>query len=102
MKFARARQGLFSSGPVAEVCRCCRNRGFSESKGLGGFPIGGQWLVCDDSKIVAQHQTKVYGQAQGEATTMAVPHLDTQVIDGTKALLFGPFAAWTTRVLKET
>ncbi len=76
--------------------------GIPESKGFGGFPIGGQWLVCDNPKIVAQHQAKVYGQAQGEAPTMAVPHLDTRVIDGTKALLFGPFAAWTTRFLKET
>ena len=32
---------------------------------------------------------------------MAVPHLDTRMIDGRKALLFGPFAAWTTRFLKE-
>ncbi len=75
--------------------------GIPESKGFGGFPIGGQWLVCDDPKIVAQHQAKVYGQAQGEAPTMAVPHLDTRVIDGKKALLFGPFAAWTTRFLKD-
>ena len=63
--------------------------GIPESKGYGGFPIGGQWLVCDDPKIVAQHQAKVYGQAQGEALMMAVPHLDTRVIDGKKALLFG-------------
>ncbi|EMI22853.1 Malate:quinone-oxidoreductase [Rhodopirellula maiorica SM1] len=75
--------------------------GIPESKGFGGFPIGGQWLVCDDPAIVAQHQAKVYGQAQDEAPTMAVPHLDTRVIDGKKAILFGPFAAWTTRFLKD-
>lgn len=75
--------------------------GIPEGKGFGGFPIGGQWLICDDPKIVEQHQAKVYGQAQGEAPTMAVPHLDTRVIDGKKAILFGPFAAWTTRFLKK-
>ena len=75
--------------------------GIAESKGFGGFPIGGQWMVCDDPAIVSKHQAKVYGQAQEEAPTMAVPHLDTRVIDGKKALLFGPFAAWTTRFLKE-
>lgn len=75
--------------------------GIPESKGFGGFPIGGQWLVCDDPAIVSRHQAKVYGQAQGEAPTMAVPHLDTRVIDGKKAILFGPFAAWTTRFLKD-
>lgn len=73
--------------------------GIPESKGLGGFPIGGQWLVCENPDIVAQHQAKVYGQALGAAPTMAVPHLDTRVLDGKKTLLFGPFAAWTTKFL---
>ncbi len=73
--------------------------GITESLEFGGFPIGGQWLVCDTPEVVAQHQAKVYGQAQDEAPTMAVPHLDTRVIDGNKALLFGPFAAWTTKFL---
>lgn len=70
-----------------------------EANGLGGFPIGGQWLVCDDPKIVARHRAKVYGQALGAAPTMAVPHLDQRVLDGKTTLLFGPFAAWTTRFL---
>jgi malate dehydrogenase (quinone) len=30
---------------------------------------------------------------------MAVPHLDTRILDGRKTLLFGPFAAWTTKFL---
>lgn len=70
-----------------------------ESKGLGGFPIGGQWIVCDNPEIVAKHHAKVYGQPLDEAPTMAVPHLDTRVLDGKKTLLFGPFAAWTTKFL---
>ncbi len=73
--------------------------GIAESKGFGGFPIGGQWIVCDKPEIVEKHQAKVYGQALDEAPTMAVPHLDTRIIDGKKALLFGPFAAWTTKFL---
>jgi malate dehydrogenase (quinone) len=73
--------------------------GIPESKGLGGFPIGGQWLVCDDPAIVAKHEAKVYGQPLDAAPTMAVPHLDTRILDGKKTLLFGPFAAWTTRFL---
>ena len=73
--------------------------GIAESKGYGGFPIGGQWLVCDTPEVVSQHQAKVYGQALDEAPTMAVPHLDTRIIDGKRALLFGPFAAWTTKFL---
>jgi malate dehydrogenase (quinone) len=73
--------------------------GIPESHGLGGFPIGGQWLVCDNPEIVARHQAKVYGQPLEAAPTMAVPHLDTRVLDGKKTLLFGPFAAWTTKFL---
>ncbi len=76
--------------------------GLPEAKGLGGFPIGGNWLVCDDPAIVAKHQAKVYGQALDAAPTMAVPHLDTRILDGKKTLLFGPFAAWTTRFLHRT
>ncbi|WP_367873229.1 malate dehydrogenase (quinone) [Luteolibacter sp. Populi] len=73
--------------------------GIPEAKGLGGFPIGGQWLVCENPEIVARHQAKVYGQPLESAPTMAVPHLDTRILDGKKTLLFGPFAAWTTKFL---
>lgn len=75
--------------------------GIPEAKGLGGFPIGGQWLVCDNPEIVRKHQAKVYGQALDAAPTMAVPHLDTRILDGKKTLLFGPFAAWTTKFLNK-
>lgn len=73
--------------------------GIPEAQGLGGFPIGGQWLVCDNPAIVAQHEAKVYGQPLDAAPTMAVPHLDTRILDGKKTLLFGPFASWTTKFL---
>ncbi len=73
--------------------------GIPEAKGLGGFPIGGQWLVCDNQEIVKKHEAKVYGQALDAAPTMAVPHLDKRILEGKKTLLFGPFAAWTTKFL---
>ncbi|WP_437205066.1 malate dehydrogenase (quinone) [Planctomicrobium sp. SH664] len=73
--------------------------GIPEAKGLGCFPIGGQWLVCDNPEVIARHHAKVYGQALDAAPTMAVPHLDTRFLDGRKTLLFGPFAAWTTKFL---
>ena len=76
--------------------------GLPEAEGLGGFPIGGHWLVCDNPEIVSKHQAKVYGQNLPEAPTMAVPHLDTRLLDGKKTLLFGPFAAFTTRFLHRT
>ena len=73
--------------------------GIKESKGFGGFPIGGQWLICDKPEIVNKHLAKVYGLSPGAAPTMAVPHLDTRIIDGKKSILFGPYAAWTTKFL---
>jgi malate dehydrogenase (quinone) len=76
--------------------------GMAESRGLGGFPIGGQWLVCTNPRVVGRHNAKVYGQALDAAPTMAVPHLDTREIDGARALLFGPFAAWTSRFLHKS
>ena len=73
--------------------------GIPQAQGLGGFPIGGQWLICQNPEIVEKHQAKVYGQPLDAAPTMAVPHLDTRILDGQKSLLFGPFASWTTKFL---
>ncbi|GAA5317012.1 MAG: malate dehydrogenase (quinone) [Candidatus Pelagadaptatus aseana] len=72
-----------------------------EGKGYAGFPVAGQWLVCNKQQVVTQHLAKVYGKAAIGAPPMSVPHLDTRVIDGKKALLFGPFAGFTTKFLKE-
>lgn len=75
--------------------------GIPESDGYGGFPVSGQWLVCEDTNVADQHHAKVYGKAAIGAPPMSVPHLDTRVINGKKALLFGPFAGFTTKFLKK-
>jgi malate dehydrogenase (quinone) len=72
-----------------------------ESEGYGGFPVSGQWLVTHNEDLIAQHQTKVYTQAGLNAPPMSVPHLDLRIIDGKKALLFGPFAGFSTKFLRE-
>ena len=74
--------------------------GIPESKIYGGFPVGGQWLICQNEEVIQQHQAKVYGKAKIGAPPMSVPHLDTRVIDGKKSLLFGPFATFSTKFLK--
>jgi len=74
--------------------------GLPEAKGYGGFPVSGQWLICHNQDIIDQHSTKVYGKAAVGAPPMSVPHLDTRMIDGKQALLFGPFAGMTTKFLK--
>jgi len=73
--------------------------GVREIHGYGGFPIGGQWLVCEKPEVVSKHHAKVYGLSPGAAPTMAVPHLDSRVLEGKRALLFGPYAGWTTKFL---
>ncbi len=74
--------------------------GIPEAKGYGGFPVSGLWLASHDQDLVKHHQAKVYGKAALGAPPMSVPHLDTRYIDGKPALLFGPFAGFTTKFLK--
>lgn len=71
-----------------------------EGKGYGGFPVSGQWLKCTNPEVIAKHEAKVYGKASVGAPPMSVPHIDSRMINGEKALLFGPFAGFSTRFLK--
>ncbi|MFC6999748.1 malate:quinone oxidoreductase [Rufibacter roseus] len=75
--------------------------GIPEGEGFGGFPVSGQWLRCTNPEIIEQHQAKVYGKASVGAPPMSVPHLDTRMINGKRALLFGPYAGFTTKFLKK-
>ncbi|NBL65265.1 malate:quinone oxidoreductase [Flavobacterium sp. NST-5] len=74
--------------------------GIPEGKGFGGFPVSGQWLKCINPEIIEKHNAKVYGKASVGAPPMSVPHIDTRMIDGKKALLFGPYAGFSTKFLK--
>lgn len=74
--------------------------GIPEASGYGGFPVSGQWLVCNNPDIIRKHQAKVYGMAKTGAPPMSVPHLDTRIIKKNKALLFGPYAGFSTKFLK--
>ncbi len=74
--------------------------GIPEISGYGVFPIGGQFLKTSDPALVAQHKAKVYSQASVGAPPMSVPHLDTRVVDGQASLLFGPFATFSPKFLK--
>ncbi len=75
--------------------------GIPEGKKFAGFPVGGEWLICRKPEVVNRHNAKVYGQASVGAPPMSVPHLDTRIIDGQRAILFGPFATFSTKFLKE-
>lgn len=74
--------------------------GIPEGKRIGGFPVSGLFMVCNNPEVVEQHHAKVYGKASVGAPPMSVPHLDTRFIDNKKSLLFGPFAGFSPKFLK--
>ncbi|MEK4248622.1 malate:quinone oxidoreductase [Paenibacillus sp. FSL W7-1287] len=74
--------------------------GIPEGKHIGGFPVSGLFMVCNNQEIVEQHHAKVYGKAKVGAPPMSVPHLDTRYINNKKSLLFGPFAGFSPKFLK--
>ena len=51
--------------------------------------------------MLERHQAKAYGKASVGSPPMSIPHLDTRVINGKKELLFGPFATFSTKFLKQ-
>lgn len=74
--------------------------GIPEGKHIGGFPISGLFLQCNNPEVAEMHHAKVYGKAKVGAPPMSVPHLDTRYIDNKKSLLFGPFAGFSPKFLK--
>ena len=75
--------------------------GIREAKGLGGFPVGGEFLRTSDPDLTEAHKAKVYGLPSPGAPQMSAPHLDTRIINGKSWLLFGPFAGWSPKFLKQ-
>ena len=77
-----------------------QNTGIPESKHLGGFPISGAFLVCNNPEVVHRHNAKVYGKEPHGTPPMTVPHLDRRYMGSKESLLFGPFAAIGPKFLK--
>jgi malate dehydrogenase (quinone) len=98
MSEVRARFVFLGAGGAALTL--LRKSRIVEGKGYGGFPVSGQWLMCTNPEVIHRHHSKVYGKPSLGAPPMSVPHLDTRHIDGEQALLFGPFAGFTTKYLK--
>ncbi len=72
-----------------------------EANNYGGFPVSGKWLICEEKFLTEKHCSKVYGKADIGSPPMSVPHLDTRWINGKRFLLYGPFAGFTTKFLRE-
>ncbi|GAA1699083.1 malate:quinone oxidoreductase [Microbacterium sediminicola] len=97
----RTRARFVFVGAGGWAIKLLQRSGIPEIKGYGVFPIGGQWLKTSNPELVAQHRAKVYSQASVGAPPMSVPHLDTRVVDGETSLLFGPFATFSPKFLKQ-
>jgi malate dehydrogenase (quinone) len=88
-------------GAGGDALPLLQKSGIAEAKGFGGFPVGGQFLRTSNPLVTAGHKAKVYGFPPLGAPPMSAPHLDTRIINGKPWLLFGPFAGWTPKFLKQ-
>jgi len=87
-------------GAGGGALKLLQKTGIPEADNYAGFPVGGAFLVTENPEIAKQHQEKVYGQASVGAPPMSVPHLDARFLDGKRVVLFGPFATFSTKFLK--
>lgn len=94
----RARHVFVGAG--GQALRMLQRAEVPEVRGYGVLPVGAAFLRCSEPDVVARHPGKVYGQAPIGAPPMSVPHLDHRTIDGVDHLMFGPYATFSTKLLK--
>ena len=87
-------------GAGGAAIKLLQKTGIPEADNYGGFPVGGSFLMTENPEITSRHLQKVYGQASVGAPPMSVPHIDARNLDGKKVVLFGPFATFSTKYLK--
>ncbi|EOE5508738.1 malate dehydrogenase (quinone) [Cronobacter sakazakii] len=87
-------------GAGGGALKLLQKTGIPEADNYAGFPVGGSFLVSENPEVARQHGEKVYGQASVGAPPMSVPHLDARFLDGKRVVLFGPFATFSTKFLK--
>ena len=88
-------------GAGGSALHLLQESGIPEAKDYGAFPVGGSFLVTENPEIASRHLAKAYGKASVGSPPMSVPHLDTRVLDGKQVILFGPFATFSTKFLKQ-
>ena len=88
-------------GAGGGALKLLQKSGIPEARDYAGFPVGGSFLVTDNPAVAERHLAKAYGKASVGAPPMSVPHLDTRVLDGKRVILFGPFATFSTKFLKQ-
>lgn len=94
----RARRVFIGAGGMA--LRLLQRARLPEVRGYAVLPVGAAFFRCSEPDVVARHEVKAYGQAAIGAPPMSVPHLDRRFIGGTDHLMFGPYATFSTKLLK--
>ncbi|KZE18445.1 MULTISPECIES: malate dehydrogenase (quinone) [Brevibacterium] len=94
------RAGTVFVGAGGFALRLLQKARVPEVKGYAVLPVGAAFYRCSVPAVVRRHNAKVYGQADVGAPPMSVPHLDKRVVDDEEHLLFGPFATFSTKLLK--
>ncbi|MFJ4652921.1 malate dehydrogenase (quinone) [Nocardia sp. NPDC088792] len=89
------------AGAGGWALKLLQKAGIPEARGYGLLPVSARFLRCDIPEIIARHDAKVYGRAPAGAPPISMPHLDTRVVAGKRALLFGPFAGANPRFLNK-
>lgn len=88
------------AGAGGFALKMLQKAGAPEVHGYGVLPVGAAFYRCASPEVVEQHAGKVYGQAPVGTPPMSVPHLDKRVVDGRSYLMFGPYATFSTKLLK--
>ena len=89
------RGGRWHGAVAAEVRDPRRPRGSAASRSAARF------LRTDSPALAAAHRAKVYGSCRSGAPSDGGSHLDARIINGKSWLLFGPFAGWSPKFLKQ-
>lgn len=87
-------------GAGGQALTLLQRSGIPEIRGFGGFPVSGEFWRTTAPEVVDRHHAKVYGKAAVGAPPMSVPHLDTRMVEGRPSLMFGPYAGFSPRFLK--
>lgn len=94
----RGRRVFVGAGGMA--LRLLQRARLREVRGYAVLPVGAAFFRCSVPEVASRHDVKVYGQADIGTPPMSVPHLDRRIIDGTEHLMFGPYATFSTKLLK--
>ncbi|MEL4504306.1 malate dehydrogenase (quinone) [Luteococcus sp. H138] len=97
-KFVRAKFVFNGSGGWA--LKMLQKAKIPEVAGYALFPVTGAFMSTDDPDVVNNHKVKVYAKPPVGAPPMSNPHMDARVINGSRSVLFGPYAGIDPRFLK--